>query len=736
MAQLIATTDVEKVKLLCRKGTIEKSYNEKYEFLKKHFGPEAYKIFALPELKPNKKIHWYTEFEGKIYPFSKADEIVDNFINFLENQVTNLYTIAINSYNKLEEKRRVVEELDKLLTIQSIDDVYLIVSDDNTRSICITNWCQNEKNQVNPIAGLFDPKAINVVLTVKRGTEPVPDYQIWIKYDDEEKKYVTDSEGQVRLDNMKLLSQFTVIQRVDGNVAKRQDYVVDRQMFEFDLGSEKSAKVQIKAEDRSGKPLSNIRLTITIDDKTQEFSTDNQGIVNIGEVNYGSEITVEQKISDVRRIIKTYRFDRNTDLPIIFRGDKGVGSYLIIKLLDANNKPFSDAEVEVWMGDRRIVKTTNKEGIVVINDLVPTETIVVRHLVDGKPVSQKTIEYNEDQSEIIFRSHVAQKILKNITIRLLETKEKPIMNLSVKLVTGSDWQHSVTDHNGYTIFEKVDCNDNPHIEFVHRRRSYSFTIDCNEESNFEFVLSNKKKVAIKKTFWYLLVAALLVILGVLAFVLSRPRNISPKEQTEALIDSINEQITVNKFTPYRSRVYVLYSHNRFPVENVIVYQITDSMQQNELRYDSGYFEVDVKDKNPMSFEIFIGHTDTIHKRFVPEEQDTIWVKLKDLKIAPDTACGVSLYQRGVHTYVQTFRFPHKVGNVHFRFRKMFHSDLVRVYVGPKDSINPQRLVKEMRVFSDTGRYRINLPYPDSLVTFEIEAGEPNFPAWSLTLFCK
>ncbi len=736
MAQLIATTDLESIKLLCRQGSIEKSYAEKYEFLKKYFQPETYKLFARPEFRSNKKVNWYTELEGKIYPFSKADEVIDSFMNFIENQITNLYTLAINSVQDLEEKKHIISELDRLLTIQNIDDVYLVISDDNTRSLCITNWCQDEKKQVNPIAGLFNPKAVNVILTIKRGIEPVADYEIWISIGDEEFKYVTNEHGRIELPNLELLSQFTVIQKSEGKIIKKQTFVVDRQMFEFSLRSERGAKVQIKAIDRQDQPLANIKLEVEVNGKKEEFSTDNQGVIVLGEVDYGSQITVEQKISEARKITKTFVFDKGTPLPLIFKGDKSIGSYLVIKVLDSNNQPFANAEIEILLGERKIIKTTNKEGIMVISDLVPTEKLVVRHLVNGRPVSQRTIEYNKDESEIIFRSHVAQRILKNVSIRLMESKEYPIMNLSVKLVTDSDWQFSVTDQRGYALFEDVDCNANPRIEFTFRRKTYTFPIECKEQTNFEFTLSGKKKVVVKKTLWYLIILGVIIILGAIGALLLKTRSATKaKEETSALLDTIQQQLVEKKFEPYHSRVYVLNAHDRFPVEDVTVYLLTDSLQ-HELRYDSGYFVVDVHSDKQMDFELYIGKKDTVRKSFVPRESDTIWVKKSDLKIAHDTTCGISLYQRGVHTYIQTFRFPSKRERVHFRFRKMFHSDLVRVYVGPKEKISPERLVYQMKVFSDTARFIINLPYPDSLITFEIEAGEPNFPAWTLSVPCK
>ncbi len=736
MAQLIATTNIDSVRLICLKGTIGESYKRKYVFLKRHFGTDAYRLFARPEFKSNEKINWYTDFEGKIYSFSKAQDVVEDFQKLIEHQITNLYTIAINLYGSIDKKREIVSELDNLLTIQSIDDIYLIISDDNTRNICITNWCQGEKKQVNPVAGLFNPKAVNVTLTVRRGKESVGDYKVWIKIDDETRVYVTDKEGKIVLEDIELLSSFTVIQKSEDHVINTQTFVVDRQSFFFDLRLEKSGKVQLKAVDHNNKPLSNIKLEIAINGKQKEYSTDNQGVIELGEIEFGSEITVEQKVTGTRKIVKTYVVNQDTQLPIIFRGDKGKGNYLVIKVLDANGQPFVNAQIEVWMGDRRIKKETNKDGILVINDLLPTETIIVKHLVDGRPVSQKTIEYDRERFEIVFRSHVAQKVLKDITIKLRETQEQPIMNLSVKLATGSDWQHCVTDANGYAFFEKVDCNDNPRIEFIFRRKNYSFDLDCTEQTNFEFVLSQKKKMVIKKSLLYLLILSVFLVLGAVVFLLYKPAEMEThKQQKQAEVDTAKVQQPLPKFKPYKAKVYVLYSHDRFPVNDVTVYLKTDTLE-HELRYDSGYFAVDVKDRTPKSFDIFIGNKDTIHKRFVPARTDTIWVKIKDLKIANDTGCGVRIYEHSVHTYIQTFRYPHKVSKIHFRFNKMFHSDFLRIYEGPKETIGPQKVVKEMRIFSDTARYIINLPYPDSLVTFEIEAGEPNFPAWKLTLLCK
>ena len=737
MAQLIATTDIKHIKLLCHSQNIENSYKQKYGLLKKYFKPEVYKLFAYPKFKANKKINWYTETQGIIYPFVKADEVLDNVIAFLENKIVNLYTLAINTVESYEDKEKIIEELDRLLTINSIDDIYIIVSGNNSRELCIINWCQNKKGDINPIAGIFNPKTLNVTVRVRRQNEPVSDYKIWVRINNKEEEYITDKNGQITIENLELLSKFTIIQKFEDKIIQEKTYIVEKQNFEFELLQGKTIDLQIKAVDDRGFPLSKVKLDIILNKKSIEVDTDANGFVGLGEVSLGTEITIMQKISESRTITKTYRLDQNTKMPLVFKGTRIAGSYLVIKVFDINSKPYVNADLEIIIGDRSIYKKTNKEGVVIITDLKTTDHIIIRHLVGNRPVAQKTVEYIKDLSEIIFRSHVPQTRLQDIKIILKKTEDKPITNLSLKLKGEDSWQFAITDIEGVANFEQVNCNDKLSVEFKYKGKEYTYPIDCKENiEKYEIVLAEKKGTKLSKTkLFYILVILLGLLILFASFFLLKNLNLTKENREEIQVDTVKQEVLFSKFIPYKARVYLLYAHNRFPLSQARVFLITDSLLR-ELSYDSGYFYIDIQENKPIDLIVYYAEADSLYTQLLPKNVDTILIRKKDLKIANDTVCGVRIYEQGTYHYLQTFRFSKKVDRVRYNFNKMFRSDIVRVYVGPKEKISPNKLVKEQRIFSDTARVIINLPYPDSLVTFEVIAGEPNLPAWVLRVLCK
>ncbi len=730
MAQLIATTDVKSVKLLCKeKGSIREVYTREYEQIKELLSPDAYKIFAAPEFKSNQKISWNTEFEGNIYPMSKAEEVLENFLEVFENQVRNVYTYALLKVEDDKKRKEVVYLLDNLFTIQSIDDVYLIVSQDNQAKFCLINWCQNEKQELNPVAGLFNPKTVDIDLLVKFDNEPVADYALVIKYNSEEKEFITGPDGRILLKDIELLSEFEVIQKNDeGKVLKTQKYVVDKQTFVFELEKTDYTKVQIKLTDKNGKTLPNTEVNIIVNGSEQKYSSDSNGIINLGEIKFGTEIVVEQKITDTRKVTRSYRISRDTKMPLIFHGERLSGKFFIVKVLDINNQPFEGAVLEIINGDKRFVRQTNKDGIAVINDIITTEPVVIRHIVGNSAISQRTVDYKQS-TEVIFKTHIEQTPRKDIKIKLLQG-EKPLTNISVKIITPREWKHVVTDEDGTGVYKDVDCSKEIVIEFKYRNKDYRYEYECQDEIEINIKPDLKKKF---QKIW--LVIAALVIVGIVAiwFVKNPPAKSQSKPLTKDTVKVVVKKKKI--FKPYTAKVFLVYKHDRDPVKEATVYLLSDSSEK-VLRYDSGFFNVKVDQHKPLDFRVVLPDGKEIKASLMPQRYDTLFVAMPGVIVAQDTSCGTYIYKKDVRTYIQTFRFPAKVSSFRFRFRKFYHSDEVKIYFGDSKNIDPSRLIRDMVIYSDTVYYKVNLPQPDSLITFEITAGEPNFPVWAITVLCK
>ncbi len=736
MAQLISTTSVSELNFLCKKsGSLDKDYNEAYQQLLSLLGEELIGMFAKPEFKGNDKVNWYTDYDGNIYPLSKAADTIEHPYELLEEQANALYLKILEITSNNDERKKYFDLLDKCLTVESANHIYLVISPDGDKRFVLTSWGSNSKGKVNILASVTDVKKVDIVVRITQSGKPLVNKEISVKVDNAVLQLTSDEQGLIYLKDMDLLGEFSVLQRDSEKIIKQRKYIVDKQKFNFEVKGNTIPKLQIKVVDKVGKPLPLVNIEVQIGDKVSQYQTNEKGIIELNDVPIGSRLIVSQPITPAKKITKSFSISSGDINEVVFKGEKLSGNFLVIKVLDANGETFPEAEMEIIYGDQKIRKTANENGLVIINDLPLNSEVLIRQIVDGLPSFQQKINYTGEVKEITFRSHAVRKKQKNITIRLFGGREQPIQNLSIRLVNGYNWHYAITDKDGVAVFENINCAEPTKIEIRYRGRQIVQDLDCDETTDFTF------KFETQSVKWplYLIIALVLVAAVVLGIKFLASNGGKENKQPAGREDTgqvVQAAPVVEQVKPVNVKLYVADYFDHSLVSGFRI--IADSSLLKKNAADSGYVVLGIKPDTQVTVTIIAENYDTAKFTVKPVEADTVYLKRLNLLVANDTVCNSYIFSKPtVRYYVQTFRFDTKVQSFAFRFIKRYVSDQVWIYRGDKEHATDKKLVWQYTgVMPDTLYTRIQLTQPDSLITIKIKAGEPNTPSWRFKIYCK
>ncbi len=737
MAQLISISKISQLNFLCSQSDdIFQEYQKAYQKLEQILDNEKILFFAQPQQKGEDQISWLTNIEGNIFTFPKAQETIERPLELLEQQANALYMHIIDKIQDSQKRLEYINLLDKCLTINSQNDIYLIINTDGKKQFCITGWGSNSKGKINILNSIVNAKKTNIKIKITQNNKPLAKKNIEIKLDEDQTlNLISDEHGYVYINDIELLKEFTVIERDATKIIKQRKYIVDRTEFKFEVKSNTIPKVIIKAVDSNGNPLKSTDFVVKIGEKKLNLKTDENGILELSDVPVESQITVYQQISAAKNISKTYKISSDSDVTLKFVGEKLSGNYLIIKVIDANGKPFPGAQMEIKIGDRTIRKDSNEQGIVLIQDLPLNTNIQIRQLINGVASYQKNMQYTGEVKEVTFKSHETRKILKEIKVRLLNARNNPVKNVSIKLKNGYDWQFAITDAQGFATFTKVNCAEPVSVEIKHRHYEIKRQLDCTEQQEFEISLAPQKHS--KALLWIILgIIGLAIIAGIIAVI---PKNISINTElnknSHNTVHQDTQATVAPKPKPIESKIYVLDHFTLAPVTNFNV--LVDSNLIVEKKLDSGYFVLRLPQDTSINLTITAPNYDTLSLKFKPTAQFTTYLNSKDLYIAQDTTCNAFIYSRPIRNYIQTIKFKQPVSSFRLKFIKRYVSDQIFIYRGNKDQMSTSNLIWQYTtVEPDTLTSTINLQTADSLITIAIKAGEAHTPLWRYKIYCK
>ena len=733
MAQLITISNTAEVNFICKSSeNLEQDYLQHYNKLREILGQDKIAFFAVPQFNNQDKISWITELDGNIFSFSKAQDTIENPLDLLAQQANELYLHILKTTSDLQKRLQYIELLDKCLTIESQNDIYLIITPEGQKQFCITRWGSNSKNEIKILNNIVDVKKIDIAIQITQNNKPLAQKPVEIKINDTTLPLVSDEQGFVYLKDLELLSEFIVIERDDNKIISQKKFLADKPQFKFEVRSNTVPKVTIKAVDKSGKPLTGVNLEIIYSDKKINLQTNDNGEVELTDIPVGTRIVVNQPITPSRKITKTFHVASESDKQFTFKGEKISGNYLVIRVLDAKGRAFDGAEMEIKIGEQTIRKTAKENGLIIINDLPLNSEIIIRQIINGLPSYQKKITYTGENKEVTFRSHSEKKQLTQIKIRLLNAKQNPVKNVSIKLINGANWQYAITGDNGLATFKDVNCDEPVTIEIKHKNKAITQNLDCTQQQEFEIKLGSSHT----KTGAYLLIAAAAVLVAALIFIFAK--NYHPQKQPDSkqITDTAQTQPVIQPPQIYTFKINVLDQFTLEPVKNYSLQ--TDSLMNIENHADSAYFKIHTTAKDTIiNITLAAPNYDTLKSAINPVYTKTLFLKPSELYIAPDTTCNSYIFSKPVRYYMQTIVFPQKVNSFRFKFIKRFVSDKIFIYSGDLKHISKQNLIYQYQnTEPDTLITRINLPEPDSIITIAIKAGEPNSPSWRFKIYCK
>ncbi len=744
MSQLITTSKIHADSFLCKEQDIQSSYSLAYEKLKNILDDKVV-FFAFPTIKSEHDISWSTELEGKIYSFNSAKEEINNPESLLQEQVNQLYFKVLEKARTKEQKYELINFLDRCLSIVSKDDIFLIIDSEGNKQFCITNWGTSKDGQPNILAQVVSVKKINITIRVLKNGQPVPNKPLWVRLSEQNvpRKVISDDNGQIFLKDLDLMSMIVVEQREGDHRVQVKSFLLDRTTFDFNLAQSDIINVKIKAISPDNKPVANLRLEVEVDDQTKQYTTDDNGEIDLGALPTNKQIQIRQILSPSKKRIKNFNLKDYPDGIIEFKVEQLDSNYLIIKVLDAKGKPFPNAELEISYGKNTLILKANDKGLVVVNDLPFGSEIIIRQIVDGVTRFQKKIEYTPEQHEVEFISHLEHKQYKKVKIKVQDYSGRPIKNLSVTLYNGALWSSAVTDDNGIVRFEKIDPDLSTKLKIIYKNHSYEQSLNLNEKTDYTITLGSGQT-------WLIRIILILLAAFILAGIVFLVKNVNWKlhinwhkihiksEKFETLPSQkkvTNLPPPKPKFHKYTAKILVMDMFQVQPIisESIALYRDSTLLTKT----DSARFNLLITSDTPHTY-IFQAQnylSDTLN--FVPSASDTVFLIPKNVFVARDTSCGSYISSHYQRYYIQTVRFPQSIKSFKLLFVKRYVSDKVRIFIGDKHHLAQNKIVWNHQTYMpDTIRKVINLPYAADKVTILIQAGEQTVPSWRFKIYCK
>ena len=739
MAQLITTTNIEEFHPLFHgKKPLWRIYEDLYKKLEHLFGgTELIHFFAQPKFSGSDNVSWMTSLEGNIYPFSKVDDVAINHLELLQAQANELYIHILEKEKNQEKRKEYFDFLDKCLSIADENDIYFLQNQEGKKQFILVMWGNSQTKEKNILASQVEVKKISPRIKITQKGKILDNAKFEITINKETLEYVTDENGIIQLPVTELLSTIYIVQKdARGNIVYTKEIIVDKEDISLDVHKAKidSHTIIIKAIDRNNRPLSNLKLKLLYLNSEIERTTDEEGIIVLEHISLNTEITVIQEVTAKKIIKKKFLFNDKSKKEFIFKGYNFTDNYLTIKVEYADGQPFADAEMQIKIGEKTVVKKANNEGLIVVEEVPLNSEIVCRQIVDGIPQFQRKYIYDEERKEVVFKSFLKKKELKTIKIKVSDANGNPIKFLSVKLINGHEWKFAVTDAEGVAKFEKIDCTKSTRIEIKHKNKIIEDELLCTDKDEFSFVFGKKIQ---SKSLFYIIggVAAILAILLIVMFMASsnKDKNIDQASATEQTDTNTN---VVAKPQKQEATIEVQDYYYGKPVVARITIE-SDSGKTEIITDSLGKALIEFYPKLKYRITAIADNYDTLTVKSANLQKETVLLlKPSDIFVRKDTVlCNSYAYAEGKPKVLQIVKLNKSTDVLKMRFYKRYVSDIVKIYTGGYGNLNDKNLIYNNRIYKDTAFLYINLPQKDSLFTIEITAGEKTTPNWIFKVYC-
>jgi len=480
--------------------------------------------------------------------------------------------------------------------------------------------------------------------------------------------------------------------------------------------------------------LSNLKLKLLYLNSEIERTTDEEGKIVLEHISLNTEITVIQEVAAKKVIKKKFLFNDKNKKEFIFKGHNFTDNYLTIKVEYTDGQPFADAEMQIKIDEKTVVKKANNEGLIVVDEVPLNSEIVCRQIVDGIPQFQRKYIYDEERKEVVFKSFLKKKELKTIKIKVSDANGNPIKFLSVKLINGHEWKFAVTDAEGVAKFEKIDCTKSTRVEIKHKNKIIEEELLCTDKDEFSFVFGKKIQ---SKSLLYIIggVTAILAIILIATLMIS-----SGKNKTDKIEDKVNMADTNTNVVAKPQKQEAIIEAKDYYYGKPVVAKITiesDSGKTDVITDTLGNAKIEFYPELKYRITAVADNYDTLIVKSAKLKKETVLLlKPSDIFVREDTIlCNNFAYAEGKPKVLQIVKLNKSTDILKMRFYKRYVSDIVKIYTGGYGNLNDKNLIYNNRIYKDTAFLYINLPQKDSLFTIEITAGEKTTPNWIFKVYC-
>ncbi len=288
----------------------------RYSLLKSLFKKNnAFYIFSEPDfaLIHNKKISWNTDLVNKPESYVELSEEEKKRINtVLKKQLKILYNRALYIYENDPDNKNIFETVDKAIEIPNLSDIY-IIPENNKLIIVLTNWgaISDEYNAERGLIKKLVPiKVKDLIFNVKykNGSTAIGE-ELFFRLNDRTTSSKSNENGKIIYFDLPFWQKIDVWYN-DSNHNKIYNNTFEcNSINEYDIILPRKTQyydMKVIVLDMENNPVKEKSFSISHNNKTLSYTTDNKGSVILQNIEEGQGINC--KIIDIDNKENTFNF--------------------------------------------------------------------------------------------------------------------------------------------------------------------------------------------------------------------------------------------------------------------------------------------------------------------------------------------------------------------------------------------------------------------------------------------
>ena len=261
-----------------------------------------------------------------------------------------------------------------------------------------------------PEISMSAPLVDMIFVTTNEDDQSVVGATIYFEYLNEQVKIVSDSTGQIVLEQIPVNTNVKVYQLHDGNEVNVEINKCEKDKAQYFISVDKDFDftfMKFKLVDKSGQVIRGADVRFKVEGDEFESVTNQDGCIVINDVKVDSVIECKQMIFGKSLPWHKFKCDNNID-EYILHGEKpqpfnqGAEKYdsqvrMKFRLVNSKSQPIANAVVRLEFGDKTRNKYTNQFGEVQVDDVLIGDKVKAFVDVRGAQVSAEFICQEDDE---------------------------------------------------------------------------------------------------------------------------------------------------------------------------------------------------------------------------------------------------------------------------------------------------------------------------------------------------